>query len=52
MLSPQGNPTMDNLTSILVALQKGLDTNLTVILSPHNKTPKRMKNDAARAESL
>lgn len=41
MLSPQGNPTMDNLTSILVALQKGLDTNLKVILSSHNKTPKR-----------
>jgi len=40
MLSPQGNPTMDNLTSILVALQKGLDTNLKVILSSH-KTPKR-----------
>ena len=52
MLSPQGNPTMDNLTSILVALQKGLDRNLKVILSSHNKTPKRMKNEAARAESL
>jgi DNA-binding phage protein len=44
MLSPQGNPTMDNLTSILVALQKGLDTNLKVILSSHNKAPKRTAN--------
>ena len=44
MLSPQGNPTMDNLTSILVALQKGLDTNLKVILSSHNKAPKRSAN--------
>ena len=44
MLSPQGNPTMDNLTSILVALQKGLDTNLKVILSSHNKAPKRSVN--------
>lgn len=41
MLSPRGNPTMDNLTSILVALQKGLRTDLKVILSPQNKTPKR-----------
>lgn len=40
MLSPQGNPTMDNLTSILVALQKGLNTNLKVILSSPNKAPK------------
>lgn len=41
MLSPQGNPTMDNLTSILVALQKGLQTNLEVILTSHTKTPRR-----------
>ena len=44
MLSPQGNPTMDNLTGILVALQKGLDTNLKVILSSRNKAPKRAVN--------
>lgn len=44
MLSPQGNPTMDNLTSILVALQKRLDTNLKVILSSHNKASKRTAN--------
>lgn len=41
MLSPQGNPTMDNLTGILVALQKGLHTNLEVILSSHDKAHKR-----------
>ncbi len=43
MLSPQGNPTMDNLTSILVALQKALNSNLKVVLSSH-KTPKQTAN--------
>ena len=41
MLSPQGNPTMDNLTSILVALQKRLERKLKVILSSHNKASRR-----------
>ena len=40
MLSARGNPTMDNLTSILVALQKELDTNVQVVLSSHNTSPK------------
>lgn len=40
MLSPHGNPTMDNLTHILVALQKTLDFDVEVKLS-HNKPPKR-----------
>lgn len=44
MLSPQGNPTMDNLTSILVALQKGLGTDIKVVLSSHNKASKRTEN--------
>ena len=44
MLSPHGNPTMDNLTSILVALQKGLDTNLEVILSSRHKASRRSAN--------
>ena len=44
MLSPQGNPTMDNLTNILVALQKDMDTNFKVILSSHKKVPKRRVN--------
>jgi hypothetical protein len=41
MLSPHGNPTMDNLTQILVALQKKLDFDVEVKLSSHNKPPKR-----------
>ena len=41
MLSPHGNPTMDNLTHILVALQKKLDFEIEVKLSSHNKPPKR-----------
>jgi len=41
MLSPGGNPTMDNLTSILVTLQKKLDVDVEVKLSSHNKPPKR-----------
>ena len=41
MLSPHGNPTMDNLTHILVALQKKLDFGVEVKLSSHNKPPKR-----------
>ena len=41
MLSPHGNPTMDNLTHILVALQKKLDFDVEVKLSSHNKAPKR-----------
>ena len=40
MLSPQGNPTMDNLTHILSALQKKLDLDVEVKLSSH-KLPKR-----------
>jgi len=41
MLSPHGNPTMDNLTHILVTLQKKLDFDVEVKLSSHNKSPKR-----------
>jgi len=41
MLSPHGNPTMDNLTHILVALQKKLDFDVEVKLSSQNKTPRR-----------
>jgi len=44
MLSPKGNPTMDNLTSILVALQKGLNTKLKVILSSHDKASRQTVN--------
>ena len=40
MLSSRGNPTMDNLTSIFVTLQKELDTEVQVILAPHNIAPK------------
>jgi DNA-binding phage protein len=43
MLSPQGNPTMDNLTQILVALRKELDFDVEVKLSSH-KPPKRTAN--------
>ena len=41
MLSPDGNPTMDNLTSILVTLQRKLDVDVQVKLSSHNKPSKR-----------
>ena len=41
MLSPQGNPTMNNLTHILVTLQKILDFDVEIKLSSHNKPPKR-----------
>lgn len=41
MLSLHGNPTMDNLTQILVALQRKLEFSVEVKLSSHNKPPKR-----------
>jgi Predicted transcriptional regulator len=44
MLSPGGNPTMDNLTSILVILQRKLDVDVQIKLSSHNKSPKRTVN--------
>jgi len=44
MLSARGNPTMDNLTSILVALQKHLATDLKAGLLPHDNTPRRTAN--------
>ena len=40
MLSPHGNPTMDNLTNILVTLQKKLDIDVEVKLSSHKKSPR------------
>ena len=43
MLSPKGNPTMDNLTSILSVLQSKLDFAIEVKPSVHNK---RMKQTA------
>lgn len=44
MLSPKGNPTMDNLTSILVALQRKLDFDIEVRLSSHSKTTRGIEN--------
>lgn len=41
MLSPHGNPTMDNLTHIIVKLQKHLDFDVEVKLSAHPKLTKR-----------
>ena len=41
MLSSDGNPTMDNLTSILVTLQRKLDVDVQVKLSSHHKSPRR-----------
>lgn len=41
MLSPQGNPTMDNLTNILVILQNNLNADVKVTLSPHKRSSKR-----------
>ena len=41
MLSAHGNPTMDNLTHILVTLQKKLEFDVEVKLSSHDKPPKR-----------
>src|SRR3989304_4693604 len=49
MLSPHGNPTMDNLTHILVTLQKKLDFDFEVKLSSHNKTSKRSARRACSA---
>jgi DNA-binding phage protein len=48
MLSPKGNPTMDNLTDIFVALQKDLDFDVEVKLSSHNKRFQRDGSPAAR----
>ncbi|MEX2516969.1 MAG: transcriptional regulator [Gammaproteobacteria bacterium] len=36
MLSPKGNPTMDNLTQILVTLQKKMDFEIKVNNSPRS----------------
>jgi DNA-binding phage protein len=44
MLSPQGNPTMDNLTNILVALQRKLNVDIKVKLTSHNNTAKRIES--------
>ena len=41
MLSPKGNPTMDNLTSIFSILQNKLDFDIEIRLSTHNKRMKR-----------
>ncbi|HIG47459.1 MAG TPA: transcriptional regulator [candidate division Zixibacteria bacterium] len=41
MLSPQGNPTMDNLTHILSVLQRRLNFNVEVRPSPHSKRIKQ-----------
>jgi DNA-binding phage protein len=43
MLSPKGNPTMDNLTGIFSILQEKLDFNIEVKLSTPNK---RLKQSA------
>lgn len=40
MLSARGNPTMDNLTNIFVALQKELRADMRIVLTPHNISPK------------
>ena len=41
MLSPKGNPTMDNLTSILSILQGRLDFDIEVRLSTQGKRLRR-----------
>jgi hypothetical protein len=41
MLSPKGNPTMDNLTSILSILQGRLDFDIEVRLSTQGKLLRR-----------
>ena len=41
MLSPKGNPTMDNLTNIFSVLQSRLGFNIEVKLSTHSKRMKR-----------
>ena len=41
MLSPKGNPTMDNLTSIFTTLQNRLNFDIEVRLLTHNKRMKR-----------
>ena len=48
MLSAKGNPTMDNLTNIFVALQNDLDFDVEIKLSSHKKAlqKERAKNAA------
>ena len=41
MLSPKGNPTMDNLTSILAILRSKLKFDIDVKLTTHNRAMKR-----------
>ena len=51
MLSADGNPTMDNLTDIFVALQNDLDFDVEVKLSPHNKALHKERAKSARPVS-
>ena len=46
MLSAKGNPTMDNLTNIFVALQNDLDFDVEIKLSSHNKRSTRYAQKA------
>ena len=41
MLSPKGNPTMDNLTNIFSVLQRRLHVDVEVRLTTNNKRMKR-----------
>ena len=51
MLSVKGNPTMDNLTNIFVALQNDLDFDVEIKLSSHNKTLHKERAKNARHAS-
>ncbi len=48
MLSAKGNPTMDNLTNIFVALQNDLDFDVKIKLSSHNKMLHKERAKSAR----
>ena len=51
MLSAKGNPTMDNLTDIFVALQNDLDFDVEIKLSSHNKALHTVARKSARPVS-
>ena len=51
MLSADGNPTMDNLTDIFVALQNDLDFDVEVKLLSHNKALHKERAKSARPVS-
>ena len=51
MLSAKGNPTMDNLTNIFVALQNDLDFDVEIKLSSHKKALQKVRAKSTRPVS-